>query len=311
MKLYFPQNLRSSCFIIFAVKIKHRSLFIAGIISLVLCVSLLIVTISASDLDRIVNILLQFLEILFSSGAALSLSLSLTISKKENYIKNKNIDSTRTLSTMNNQTGNNNSNVISLIVNDPKVLVPLVKDELLPILNENIDSISKKFNQKIEKLSKEQRKPLNKEFLACYLFKGAAISNKDIQDIWVRLLVSETKNTGYVSKQTLDIVKNMFSEDAKLFESAARLSTSKGYFYSDYANTKISLEKFLFLKDQGGIKSSDFLSSNFSVNPFDKNHNPFGKRFANVSHEFKRFFQSIHISIESLTKVGLELKEAL
>lgn len=137
------------------------------------------------------------------------------------------------------------------------------------------------------------------------------INGEDIQDIWVKLLVQENKSSGSISKRTLDIVKNLYPAEAKLFESIAKYSLSNGTIHDCFCN-KFSFIDISKLQDIGLMKSSDTIEQTITID--GNNPVPFCRIEGNTIFIIKNTsntIEKISYKCHLLTNEGVELKSAL
>lgn len=150
-----------------------------------------------------------------------------------------------------------------------------------------------------------------KDFVMKYIDEASKINEEDIQDIWVKLLVQENKSSGSISKRTLDIVKNLYPAEAKLFESIAKYSLSNGTIHDCFCN-KFSFIDISKLQDIGLMKSSDTIEQTITID--GNNPVPFCRIEGNTIFIIKNTsntIEKISYKCHLLTNEGVELKSAL
>lgn len=153
------------------------------------------------------------------------------------------------------------------------------------------------------------RPQLDKDFILKYLTDSSTISNSDIQDIWVKLLLQENKQAGSVSKRTLEIVKNLSSREAKLFQELAGYSLPTGIICKDLIK-HIPFLDVSKLKDIGLLKASDFITKTVTVYP-DKPHTLLMGKIILIIKNVGSTSETFTYDCDVLTSSGLELKNAL
>lgn len=167
-------------------------------------------------------------------------------------------------------------------------------------------------SKSIDALRKElPGQTLNKDFVMKYIDEASKINEEDIQDIWVKLLVQENKSSGSISKRTLDIVKNLYPAEAKLFESIAKYSLSNGTIHDCFCN-KFSFIDISKLQDIGLMKSSDTIEQTITID--GNNPVPFCRIEGNTIFIIKNTsntIEKISYKCHLLTNEGVELKSAL
>lgn len=244
------------------------------------------------------DFLFDMFEMLFISGGTLSLSISFNFQKNENKIEKANSSSIIQSSGNNNQVMVNN-NISSL------ALLLETKNQIQNIAADNIEIIFKKSEEALK--NEQPNNIMNKDFIVKYIMESSCISEKDIQDIWVKLLVQENKRAGSISKRTLDIVKNLYSSEAKLFMEVAKYSFEDA-IYKDLHD--FSFDEISKLQDIGLIKSNDFIAMNFEIEGYGmidfKNIN-----YSIVIKNTSPDIQNIELDCKAFTAEGFELKKAL
>ena len=165
-------------------------------------------------------------------------------------------------------------------------------------------------NKSLKELKKEMLVTCpSKDFLIKFISESSTISNDDIREIWVNLLVQESKKQGSVSKRTLDIVKNLSSDEAKLFQEVAKYALSDGTIHKQQIMhiPFLSLSK---LQDIGLLKSNSFITTTFTISrdsPAKIVEDGIIVSLYTTSQTQEKF----DFSCEVLTSEGVELKNAL
>lgn len=211
---------------------KKKIYLVLTLVFIVLFIAVCLIDLFLENLEKKQELLLKVLEIISASSISFTLSCTISIKKsnRNNKTKVKSKNSNGVLVTQNN--GDNNTT--NLTYNNPVDIVKAVKETLVPYQEENVEKIMSK---SIDALRKElPGQTLNKDFVMKYIDEASKINEEDIQDIWVKLLVQENKSSGSISKRTLDIVKNLYPAEAKLFESIAKYSLSNGTIHDCFCN---------------------------------------------------------------------------
>lgn len=115
----------------------------------------------------------------------------------------------------------------------------------------NLVKIAEKFRRTCEQKGFEPQ-AVSPKFLSHFFESSSLEEEEDMQNLWAKLLVSESESRGSVSLRTLQILKFMTAQDAKIFQNllqyVVRMVDDNAYIYND---TKYH-EKF-------GILYSDLL----------------------------------------------------
>lgn len=262
-------------------------------------------------------------ELVFSSGVAMTISISFTFSKTNHISANNNSnaqgDNTLKFTTKNDAgttlvapvIGNQGHYDVHLHSTSKEVIEVMrdMTDAIDKIKKENTESIIEKVSENMK--AKAVTQSITPDFMLSYMENSSLISNKDIQDIWAKLLVHNI-TTESISKRTLDIVKNMTSEEAKKFQRVASFSLEDGSIPKSLTNNTLSFEEISSIKDIGLLKNESFCSETITINP---NQTLVPKRNHKIGLIIKNNNQTdtLKISYECdvLSKPGMELKRAL
>ena len=92
---------------------------------------------------------------------------------------------------------------------------------------ENIEAIT---SQAIEYLPADaEPQNINEDWVTRFLEKCKTISDKEMQDLWAKVLAGEAKKTGAYSKRTLEILYNLDKDDANFFTNVCRFGWNGTY----------------------------------------------------------------------------------
>lgn len=276
-------------------------------LSLIIAISFLLIFIILCYLDFILDelndnqeLIVKILEIVFAASASFAFSISININT--NKVSNSDILSLSQV--------NGNGNVISSVVhnnnNNPIELMKAIKEVLVPYQETNINSIMTKACDALK--NEIPGMPLNTDFVLRYIQESSHITNSDIQDIWIKLLLQENKSSGSISKRTLDIVKNLYAHEAKLFENISKLSIENGKIY-DIVNTFDFLE-ISKMQDVGLIKSNDLITETITIASKGK-YTTIEEQIILIIENTSNINQEIELGCKILTSEGNELKTAL
>lgn len=138
------------------------------------------------------------------------------------------------------------------------------------------------------------------------------ISNKEMQCVWGKILAGEIKRPGSFSLRTLDTIRNLATNEAKLFQKVLPfvmcLGTTDAFISSDKEILKrynISYDDILEL-DEAGLVKSKALRTTLKIIP----HKPLcisNKNYTLVFWNQKEQIETIDVSNYALTKAGFEL----
>lgn len=284
---------------------KVKELKIIIIILIFVLITLIVIDGVLTYLTENSTFILKVLELITATSSAITISISFSLNITTNE---KNIENKGEIVANGNQTiVNGNGNVVNS--NDVGIVDSLnkVSISLEAIKKENQIEIIKKVCEQVEK--KNIHNSVDKDFIIKYLDEASLISDSDIQDIWAKLLISKSINSQNISKRTLDIVKNLSSKEAKIFEKVALLSHYDGVIVKDSCSNIPFLE-LTRLQDVGLLKSGDFITQNFSIDANNisklRLHDTF-LLMVNPSNEKAEFSYSCYL----LSEEGKQLANAL
>jgi|GEM_PF-6497746 hypothetical protein len=248
--------------------IKSKSKFLVALSLLILSGT----TVSLSvylETDRLTESVLELISIFFGSGAMYSFSQTISI---RNVFK----DSKKIILNDNSSTGD----ITSIQTGDGSTIYINKENrkivELIEKVAENVDKLSEenltKITKKVEnELSKEQSviNIPNKDFLLKYIEEAKKISDNDIQDIWTALFVLETKNPNSITIRTLDMIKNMSVNEAKIFNEISKFAivvNDNAYIPIDISK-EVSILSLTKMADIGLLKADLNLTWKPKINP--------------------------------------------
>lgn len=125
-------------------------------------------------------------------------------------------------------------------------------------------NVAKTLLQAEEELQKDNspapENPVDGDWLRRWRDEVGEVSSDDLQGIWARLLAGEVKSPGTHSLRTLDVLRNMSSEDAQLAATLARFSIA-GFIWQDpgynhLANAGLGFEELFYLVEMGILTST-------------------------------------------------------
>lgn len=98
------------------------------------------------------------------------------------------------------------------------------------------------------------------------------ISSEDMKELWAKVLSGEVRNPSSTSLRTLDVLKNMTSKDAHVFNNAAQYVIDN-FIFSDHAGTTstcdpaLSVSNLLTLEDCGLLRAGRDLAKVVDLSP--------------------------------------------
>lgn len=216
--------------------------------------------------EKWVNIIFQILGILFGSSSAVTFGKAISINNQNKAVIKANG------SMANSKITSIQGEIVNVTYASPyneqiASLLEKTNNNLESTSKANTEEIVKKVIDKLRKEPTQGTTPTN-DFLKRYLNEASNISDKDIQDIWTALFVSEVKEHNSIAIRTLDILKNLTKQEANLFRELSHymfVNKEAGYIFKDIF-TDISLLNVTKLADIGLIKQGLNLQWNADIN---------------------------------------------
>lgn len=142
---------------------------------------------------------------------------------------------------------------------DLSALPAVIADHYIDETLRKEGNVAKTLLQAEEELQKDNspapEKPVDGDWLRRWRDNVGEVSSEDLQSIWARLLAGEVKSPGMYNLRTLDILRDLSSDDAGLIATLAQFSIS-GFIWRDPSNTHlpnagIGYEELLYLDEMG------------------------------------------------------------
>lgn len=185
------------------------------------------------------------------------------------------------------------------------------------------DSIDRVVQVAAEQLKNEQDisdEPVDKDWSKRFFNIVQDISDEEMQALWGRILAGETKDPKSYSKRTLEVLKNLSREEAKIFTkfAQARLIAGNNHMIFNNDNGKfinnafgITFSERLLLTELGLISSENNLE--FSLSPTNGNkmtNNIFYGNKVILFHREENTPKQV-LKVLVFTKVGIELSRLI
>lgn len=124
----------------------------------------------------------------------------------------------------------------------------------------NIESVIVRAYDEIKEIKSYDKKPIDEGWAIRFFNSIQDVSNEELQKIWAKLLSGEIKKTGSVSLRTMDHLKNISSEEAKMFSEMLKYTLfddeGKAFLLESLViESKIKYGDILVIEDCGLIKS--------------------------------------------------------
>lgn len=205
-----------------------------------------------------------------------------------------------------------NSNLID-IESQKKIENRLLHQEAKRQLN--IENVTFKTAEHLQHETEISSDPLDEDWITRFFNTVQDVSNEELQDLWSRILLGEIKSPKSFSLRTLEFLKNLSQEDAKLLTKVAEFGLSTGVssflFYKpchkSYSQKwNFLYPDFLYLVELGIINPNDAEYSIIDLVPGSYLRFKYGNKNEIL---FERIDGTAHfgITITPFTKLGNEL----
>lgn len=196
--------------------------------------------------------------------------------------------------------------------------VELAQRAVLRTLNQemnkqqNIESIVHFAEENLKQETKVSEEPVSQTWLSNFFEFSGHIEEEDLQKIWGKLLAGEIKQPNSYSLRTLNTLKNMTSNEARIFQSLSSfvvMGEEKGFLpYDNKLHTKydIEYENILLLDDCGLINSQGETNCVFSFKP-NNVEQLYNNNFVAELHKKNCVDTDVQLDVYPLTSAGREL----
>ena len=181
---------------------------------------------------------------------------------------------------------------------------------------QNVEAVVVNAYKELENESEVSPEPVNKDWILRFFNSIEDISDKDMQELWGKVLAGEIKKPMSYSLRTLEKLRNLSKNEAFLFQKVYKNSfTIKGGDYallrdtSVLASHQISYENLLTLSDCGLLNIANYieytarLSTRGAIVTANKNYTIIGTSFNNNS--------EIKIPVYPFTLTGNEISQII
>lgn len=179
----------------------------------------------------------------------------------------------------------------------------------------NIESITQKAALNLEGETTVSDEPVNEDWTTRFFDYAEDISNDEMQELWGKILAGEIKQPKSYSLRTLDIIRNLSEDEAKVFMKFASLAINSGgtSFILNFNNEKLLEEKYqLNFKDRLLLEELGFLTANdlqYKIGKTEKNKGQSVFIIGNKIVVFEKLENKPEQQLQILvfTKIGQEL----
>lgn len=177
---------------------------------------------------------------------------------------------------------------------------------------QNIEEILRVTKDVLEHETSVSNEPVSQTWLSNFLEAAGHVEEEDLQKIWGKLLAGEIKQPNSYSLRTLNTLKNMTSNEARIFQSLSSfvvMGEEKGFLPHDnelHTKYDIEYENILLLDDCGLINSQGETNCVFSFKP-NNVEQLYNNNFVAKLHKKNCVDTDVQLDVYPLTSAGREL----
>ena len=180
----------------------------------------------------------------------------------------------------------------------------------------NIDSINYVAAEQVSMMHSVSSESVDQDWITRFFNIAQDISNEEMQKLWGRILAGEVESPGSYSMRTLEIMKNMSSNEAKIFSKIAKLSvytTGRCFLIKLHDSEYYEKEHDIAFLDLLTLREIGLISPDDAAIQFHKTKAGQDSLFkygnSGISLERTQDGSNIKISVIPLTISGKELAE--
>ena len=139
--------------------------------------------------------------------------------------------------------------------------------------NRNIDDIVSMAYDNLESENTVSEEPVDEDWTTRFFDYVKDISNKEMKILWAKILAGEVKRPSSFSMRTLELLRNLSRDEAKLFSKAAQfvIRSNNDYFiFNDLKNSLSSMgldfDDITLLNEAGLLQAQSLIQSTFKRN---------------------------------------------
>ncbi len=122
----------------------------------------------------------------------------------------------------------------------------------------NIENITQKAAGNLESEANVSEEPVDEDWTNRFFNYAENISNEEMQEIWARILAGEIKQPKSYSLRTLDVLRNLSTDEAAIFMKFAKIAVTSSDT-SSKTTFILSFKKHKLLEEKYGLNHSDRL----------------------------------------------------
>lgn len=142
---------------------------------------------------------------------------------------------------------------------------------------QNIESITQQAAKEISQESEVSEEPVDDDWTSRFFEYAKDISNKEMQELWAKILAGEVKRPKSFSLRTLELLRNLTKQEAEIFSKAANLRISswdKPFIFKSKNENFLTTFDFTFedqllLVELGILQPESNITRRLVANPID------------------------------------------
>ncbi len=168
----------------------------------------------------------------------------------------------------------------------------------------NVCSVIEKAQEYFTEDEKVSNEPVNEDWANRFFSTIEDVSDDDMQKLWAQILAGEIKQPKSFSLRTLDLLKNLTKDEAKLFILASELYiTGNVICTEEFAMPSSNI----WLLCEIGLINSDELNKIWKIEPHNKLEIHLNNSAVLILHNSSDKQVDCNTSVRLLTKAGIEL----
>ena len=141
---------------------------------------------------------------------------------------------------------------------------------------ENLEAVLAHMLEELKNFKNISDEPVDEDFVDRLVENAKRANKKEMRFIWSKILAQEVVEPGSFSLRTLEVVRNLNQEEAKIFQRVAAIVLKRGRHYFLPAKQEltnkygVNFETFLAMEECGLLQSYEALPLNFNIGANDK-----------------------------------------
>lgn len=193
---------------------------------------------------------------------------------------------------------------------EQRTLAELIRQE------NNIENILEKTANELQSAERISDETVDDDWISRFFNIAKDVNNEEMQYLWSKILAGEIASPNSFSLRTLEVIRNLSPQEAKIFQKIIPLILHHGNVYfvltsNDSLNKfNVSFSEILALDECGLIDSSATLTLNLDINKDNPEH-LLSEKYIIVIKGLSEVHRKISFGIYPLTRAGRELFNTL